>query len=79
MDQPGHSHIDIHIHIKIHTQCFNIRPPENSMQIKRTALVYRKSAQSINQSIKTLIHVDRPQRAKVHMVKIKIKKYNDTQ
>jgi len=44
MDQPGHSHIDIHIHIKIHTQCFNIRPPENSIQIKRTALVYRKSA-----------------------------------
>ena len=35
--------------------------------------------QSINQSIKTLIHVDRPQRDKVHMVKIKIKKYNDTQ
>ena len=25
----------------------------------------------INQSIKTLIHVDRPQRDKVHMVKIK--------
>lgn len=44
MDQPGHSHIDIHIHTKIHTQCFNIRPPENSIQIKRTALVYRKSA-----------------------------------
>ena len=29
--------------------------------------------QSINQSIKTLIHVDRPQRDKVHMVIIKIK------
>ena len=27
----------------------------------------------LNQSIKTLIHVDRPQRDKVHMVKIKIK------
>ena len=33
----------------------------------------RESSQSINQSIKTLIHVDRPQRDKVHMVKIKIK------
>jgi len=32
-----------------------------------------ESNQSINQSIKTLIHVDRPQRDNVHMVKIKIK------
>jgi len=33
----------------------------------------QNSTQSINQSIKTLIHVDRPQRDKVHMVEIKIK------
>ena len=42
--------------------------------LRRLAEYSRSSInQSINQSIKTLIHVDRPQRDKVHMVKIKIK------
>jgi len=62
-----------------------IRPTKMTANIKVTAILQTrhsivlafkltvKHTQSINQSIKTLIHVDRPQRDKVHMVKIKIK------
>ena len=51
----------------------------SDIQSSRSLPVFRQrrktflSRQSINQSIKTLIYVDRLQRDKVHMVKIKIK------
>jgi len=42
----------------------------SSLCVQFTCLTVLFDNQSINQSIKTLIHVDRPQRDKVHMVKI---------